>query len=166
MKTSFLASVLILVNAGIAQSSPAHSAIPELTLIAGAYDCTPASGAAALGKIILFADGNWLQRDFFDTMPHKTFWIEGHQRWGDFRIPNVQVPHGIFQVHRDTVLLYTTEAGYPGLGKPSRFDKKVPDMDLVLTKRFRIMPASGEWIEVMPLTSSRPPMKCKASATI
>jgi hypothetical protein len=145
--------------------SPPHSAPHSLAFIAGPYDCAPASPSAPFSKLILFSDGHWLQRGFLGSIPHKVSWIAAHDRRGEFRIPTIQFPHGMFMVQRDTVLLYTMEPGYSVFGKPSRFDKKVPDADLVLTKRFQIMPASGEWIEVMPLNSSRLPMKCKASAT-
>jgi hypothetical protein len=165
-RTVFLAGVLVLACECMAQSQPAHSAITDLALIAGAYDCAPASQAGPFAKLILFSDGGWLQRGFLDSMPHKVSWIDVHGRWGKSRVAMVQPPHGMFQVQRDTVFLYTMEPGYPGFGKPSLFDKKVPEASLVLAKRFRILPASGEWIEVVPSNSSRRPIKCKASATI
>jgi hypothetical protein len=158
--------VLILAFECMAQSSPGHPASGDLAFIAGPYDCSPASKADPFSKLILFSDGRWLQRGFLDTTPHKIVWTDVHNRWGKSRIATIRLRHGTFQVRRDTISLFTMEPGFSGSGRPSWFDKKAPDADLVLTKRFRMMPASGEWIEVMPFNSSRPPMKCRAGSTM
>lgn len=147
--------------------------------VMGDYTCTRPESDAPAEKLFLLPDMRWDRVPPFTLLPLHIGWVSVQTRGWRGRLPFALDPQGVFKVRSDVVELYYAELvdeGYAvymgsfrnpffhGLMKIERPSALPPPQQQLwatsLAQSFRFDPFSGQLTEVLPIDSTRLPVRC------
>ena len=147
--------------------------------VMGEYTCARPDGDTPKTKIFLLPDMSWDSVAPFSRLPLRFHWIGAQTRGWRGPLPYVFPPQGIFKVKSDIVELYSAELVddvyaarirsqnpfFRGLMKIERPSALPPAPQAkvwatLLLQSFRLDRNSSQLTEILPLESTRLPVRC------